>query len=95
MQAGQLVAAVGEVASLLVWLQRQSGGKAITQICKSVEKYVEKSIENNLGKEEKLIENNPGKEGCTACGWSKEEKEGLEVALHRTQEQVWFGLVWF
>ena len=33
-QAGQLVAAVGEVASLLVWLQRQSGGKAILQICK-------------------------------------------------------------
>ena len=33
-QAGQLVAAVSEVASLLVWLQRQSGGKAILQICK-------------------------------------------------------------
>ena len=42
------------------------------------------------------IENIEGKEGCKACGWSKEEKEGLEVALHRTQEQVWFGLVsWF
>ena len=33
-QAGQLVAAVGEVASLLVWLQRQSGGKANLQMCK-------------------------------------------------------------
>merc|ERR1719422_2398307 len=27
-------------------------------------------------------------EACKACGWSKEEKENLEVALHRTQEQV-------
>ena len=41
------------------------------------------------------IENIEGKDGCKACGWSKEEKEGLEVALHRTQEQVWFGLIWF
>ena len=29
-----------------------------------------------------------GEEACKACGWSKEEKENLEVALHRTQEQV-------
>ena len=31
LQAGQLVAAVGEVASLLVWLQRQSGGKDLLE----------------------------------------------------------------
>ena len=41
-----------------------------------------------------MIDNVKGKEGCVACGWSKEEKEGLEVALHRTQEQVRFGLIW-
>ena len=42
-----------------------------------------------------MIDNVKGKEGCAACGWSKEEKEGLEVALHRTQEQVWLGLILF
>ena len=41
-----------------------------------------------------MTDNVKGKEGCAACGWSKEEKEGLEVALHRTQEQVWLGLIW-
>ena len=74
MQAGQLVAAVGEVASLLVWLQRQSGGKDL------------------LESKELIDGNTEGKEGCAACGWSKEEKENLEVALHRTQEQVWIRL---
>ena len=69
---------MGEVASLLVWLQRQSGGEPSSK---------QISLE--------MIDNVKGKEGCVACGWSKEEKEGLEVALHRTQEQVWFGLIWF
>ena len=68
---------MGEVASLLVWLQRQSGGEPSSK---------QISLE--------MIENVKGKEGCVACGWSKEEKEGLEVALHRTQEQVWLGLIW-
>ena len=71
------MAAVGEVASLLVWLQRQSGGEPSSK---------EISLE--------MIDNVKGKEGCVACGWSKEEKEGLEVALHRTQEQVWLAFVW-
>ena len=71
------MAAVGEVASLLVWLQRQSGGEPSSK---------QISME--------MIDNVKGKEGCVACGWSKEEKEGLEVALHRTQEQVRFGLIW-
>ena len=27
-------------------------------------------------------------QGCSSCGWSVEVKQGLEVHIHRTQEQV-------
>ena len=27
-------------------------------------------------------------QGCSSCGWGVEVKQGLEVQIHRTQEQV-------